>query len=142
GLGPVHAKAPAFDRALTDQVVREACNWGQTRGQTPRPTYCRFRRVTVRLFRSFHDPAADTEQTRVGQFCARQDALRTRQAFARHTPRGVEAVQLRIRRLAGRGVFACRLPELYRSTLDVENVVHDLKGEAELARRAIDGIHL
>ena len=77
---------------------------------------------------------------------ARFAAASTLSARARqsrgHAARRLEPVELRVGGLAGGRILPGGLPEIRRRALDVENVVDDLKRQAELARGAIDRVHL
>src|SRR5215510_3982635 len=53
-------------------------------------------------------------------------------AIGRQPAGGIEAVKGRIRRFAGRGVLAGGLAEISRGSFHVENVVDDLKREADV----------
>ena len=67
-------------------------------------------------------------------------AFGARDALGGQSSRCVDAVERRIRRLAGRGVLAGGLAERVVRSFDVEHVVDDLKREAEVARVAVDRV--
>src|SRR5262249_48252779 len=82
------------------------------------------------------DPPRDARKMAVGKFLERRK--RPLGALVGHAPRLREAVQRGIRRLAGGGILAGRLPEIRRRAGDVEDVVDDLKRETELGRESLD----
>src|SRR6185437_12532758 len=57
-------------------------------------------------------------------------------------PRGGQSRGARVGRLAVRGVGAGRLAEQRRIALDVEDVVLDLEGEADLRAEGLEGVEL
>ena len=73
---------------------------------------------------------------------AARSALRAVETFGRHAARCLEAVQRRAGRLSRGGILTRRLTEYRSLTLDVENIVDDLKRQAELGGSAVDGRHL
>ena len=59
--------------------------------------------------------------------------------FGGEAARLLEAVRGRICRLAGLGILARRLAEIFRVALDVEDVVDDLKRKSEMPAVLRDG---
>ena len=123
-------RQPPFD----DELI-EADAWASTSDRARTPGWTPVRRPSSIARRS----SGRCRAARVGEAARRPATLSARARHsARHPARRVEAVERRIRRLAGRGVLARRLAEIRRRALDVEDVVDDLKREAELRRRRVD----
>ena len=97
--------------------------------QLPAPVRCGW--CTQRAMRG--QMAAESSRRR-----AVERGQRALDALGRHPARRVEAVERRIGRLARGGVLAGGLAERLRRPLDVEDVVDDLEGEAELGGEALD----
>ena len=76
--------------------------------------------------------AADAEEVRISDARGAQRSRRV-PGSGRQLPRRDQAVERRIRRLAGGGILARRLAEVGRRALDVQDVVDDLECQAELA---------
>ena len=99
-------------------------------------------RVEPRLHARLCDEDDRASRSRCPPSCARRRARRGR-GCARRRPAPSSASRPKsggVGRLAGGGVLAGRLAELGRRALDVEDVVDDLEGEADLAAEDADGL--
>src|SRR5436309_11818157 len=86
-----------------------------------------------------HDPIRDVGQPASGQPGLGQRLAGARDAVVREVARALEAEKRRIRRLRARRVLSRRFAELAGLAFDVEDIVDDLKCQAEIGGVAIDG---
>src|SRR5436190_3226388 len=136
--------APAFDTPRPSTVTWPARIRARARsrdGASPRSTSATSRRffAGTRLILAGDDPVDDGREMAVDEPGPGQRAPRARRAVGGHLPRSIEAEERGIGRLRAGGVLARRLAELRGAAFHVEDVVDDLKTEAEIVRVLMDG---
>ena len=85
------------------------------------------------------DPFRNRHEPPVVERRAAQCLARPLEALRRQRARSIETEQRRIGRLGAGGVLAGGLAELGRAALDVEDVIDNLEGEADIGGESVDG---